>query len=89
MENNTLFMDITQVLEQVLAQGDCYSLKQLAVNGEDMKRLGYQGQGVGRALDRLLEQVLKTPALNTRAQLIALAQQDLESEKEQSDDRKN
>ena len=82
-EHNLIFEEIGQVLEQVLAQGDCCSLRQLAVNGEDMKKLGYQGQQVGWVLGRLLDQVLAQPALNTRDQLLVLAQDLLWKEKEQ------
>ena len=82
-EHNLIFEEIGQVLEQVLAQGDCCSLRQLAVNGEDMKKLGYQGQQVGWVLGRLLDQVLAQPALDTRDQLLVLAQDILWKEKEQ------
>lgn len=81
-EHNHIFEEISQVLEQVLAKGDCTSLKQLAVNGSDLQKLGCQGQQVGWMLEKLLDRVLAEPAFNTREELLALAQGLLDQAKE-------
>ena len=81
-EHNHIFEEISQVLEQVLAKGDCTSLKQLAVNGSDLQKMGCQGQQVGWMLEKLLDRVLAEPAFNTREELLALAQDLLDQAKE-------
>ena len=60
--------------EQLLASGDCISLRQLAVTGRDLPALS--GAQVGRTLRRLLAHVLVHPEDNTRETLLRLAQQE-------------
>ena len=53
--------------EELIAQGRCFSLKNLAVNGRDVIAAGVApGPAVGRALNGLLEQVLSGQAPNER-----------------------
>ena len=48
----------------------CVTRGQLAVNGNDLLRLGLRGPALGRALDRLLEEVLEGRLENTRDSLL-------------------
>ncbi len=67
---------VRQVYEQVLAQGDCVSLKHLAVKGRDLIEAGVRpGPELGRLLERLLETVIEHPEENTREQLLAYVHQ--------------
>jgi tRNA nucleotidyltransferase (CCA-adding enzyme) len=51
-----------------------HRLKDLAVDGADLIELGYsEGPELGRALERLLDDVVDDPALNTRDELLARA----------------
>jgi tRNA nucleotidyltransferase (CCA-adding enzyme) len=51
-----------------------HRLKDLAVDGADLIELGYsEGPELGRALERLLDDVVEDPALNTRDELLARA----------------
>ncbi len=66
--------DYREMYEAVIANGDCISLKQLAVSGRDMIGLGVpQGRQVGEILNKLLEQVICDPAKNNRAYLLSQA----------------
>lgn len=57
--------------EEIIAQGQCVSLKDLAVNGRDVIAAGIApGPEVGRVLDRLLEQVLSGEVPNEREALL-------------------
>ena len=57
--------------EEIIAQGQCFSLKNLAVNGRDVIAAGIApGPEVGRVLDRLLEQVLSGEVPNEREALL-------------------
>ena len=60
--------------EQLLASGDCISLRQLAVTGRDLPALS--GAQVGRTLRRLLAHVLVHPEDNPRETLLRLAQEE-------------
>lgn len=59
--------------EEIVAQGQCFSLKDLAVNGEDVIAAGVvPGPEVGRVLNKLLEQVVNGDAANQRQELLKL-----------------
>lgn len=65
--------------EEVMARGDCVSLKQLAVNGKDLIGLGANpGKQIGEILEGLLQQVLDNPALNQREKLLQKAEEFLQ-----------
>ena len=57
--------------EEIVAQGQCFSLKDLAVNGRDIIALGTApGPEVGQALNGLLEQVVNGELPNEREALL-------------------
>ena len=58
---------------KVLNSGECFSLKNLAVNGKDLAPLGFSGKTVGEMLNFLLDYVIDYPENNTRELLLALA----------------
>lgn len=64
------------LLREVLDAGVCYQMKDLAVGGRDLAKIGIPpSEKTGRMLQALLESVLEDPALNTRERLMALAAQ--------------
>ncbi len=58
---------------QAMENHECVSLKDLAVDGEDMKALGLQGAEIRETLEKLLIMVLEDKAPNDRETLIKLA----------------
>lgn len=62
-------------IRQILAGGDCISLKTLAVTGHDLAALGLRGREIGTMLARLLDYVLAYPSENKHATLLTHAQQ--------------
>ncbi len=63
-----------QMYQTIQEEGQCVSLKTLAVTGEDLIRLGMPpGRELGEALQKLLELVLEEPERNTREILLAEA----------------
>ncbi len=57
--------------EQIRAQQDCLSLKDLAVTGRDLIELGIQpGKSIGEILNKMLQDVLEDPGLNDKEILI-------------------
>jgi len=72
-------LDLRQRLRMAIDQQTPLSLKELAVNGDDLQRLGIPaGPRLGQILQTLLGHVLDDPAQNTRARLLALAQAERE-----------
>ncbi len=65
---------IAQRVDDIVAQEVCFSLKSLAVNGNDLMELGYRGKAVGDMLQRLLEEVVADRLPNERASLLRFAQ---------------
>lgn len=63
--------------EEIVAQGQCFSLKDLAVNGRDVIAAGVApGPEVGRVLERLLERVTGEEIPNERETLLGLLRSD-------------
>ena len=65
--------DELSALNHILTTGDCFSLKRLAVKGDDLLALGFSGPELGNALNALLDYVLVHPAENARPILLEKA----------------
>ena len=70
------------ILDRLVAEGACVSLRQLAVNGRDLLGLGLSGPAVGKTLRTLLDAVLDETLPNERAALLSAARNHRESEEE-------
>jgi tRNA nucleotidyltransferase (CCA-adding enzyme) len=58
-------------VDELITQEACFSLKDLALNGDDLKELGVpQGAEIGRILDFLLNAVVEDEVANTREALL-------------------
>ena len=60
-------------LKAVLKSGECFSMKHLAVTGDDLLELGLRGREVGEMLRFLLDYVIEYPDNNRRELLLSLA----------------
>lgn len=56
--------------EKIIANGECLTLSDLAVNGRDVQRAGFCGEQIGKVLNAMLELVLCGKVQNEKAQLI-------------------
>ena len=77
-EDIGLLLETERRLAAVLAQDACLSLRQLAVDGNDMQAFGLSGPAVGEMLRALLDAVLDGELDNTRAALLAHARARME-----------
>lgn len=64
---------VNECYRKILEEGQCVSLKSMAVSGRDLIAAGYApGPELGEILDRLLEHVLEHPEDNEKDRLLAL-----------------
>lgn len=62
--------------KEILAEGQCFTLRSLAVNGYDLMELGFKpGVHMGDVLDSLLEKVVEGECPNDKEELLRLAEQ--------------
>lgn len=65
-----------QTYRQICEEEQCVQKKDLAINGRDLIAQGmHTGKELGKVLDILFEKVLDDPDLNTKEQLLKLAEQ--------------
>lgn len=70
-ERLDLLQNIEAILNTVIIENSCFSLKDLAVNGNDLIELGIpKGKKIGSILNHLLEMVLNEEVQNDRTVLI-------------------
>ena len=71
-QEETAYLERVQSLtEEILESGDCFSLRSLAVTGNDVIQAGVTpGREVGHVLSRLLNLVLEDPARNEKKWLL-------------------
>ena len=68
------FEEIREMMEDIVRQGQCFSLKSLAVNGSDIISIGIsEGPEVGAVLNGLLDAVIDGRAPNEKGRLLELA----------------
>ncbi len=73
--------NIRKKIDKIVAQKECFSLKQLAVNGHDMMALGYRGQQIKTALNFALESVINNKIRNDKNAIIAYLKANIKTEK--------
>ena len=66
---------IEQILEEVLKEDECFSLKDLAVNGKDLMSVGYKaGKELGNTLNEILQLVIDGECPNEKEKLLEIAE---------------
>ncbi|OPZ90212.1 MAG: CCA-adding enzyme [Firmicutes bacterium ADurb.Bin419] len=65
---------IREIYLEITKKPHCLSIKDLQINGTDLVNLGYpQGKEIGYILQRLLDTIIDKPELNTRDELLKIA----------------
>lgn len=73
-ERHKKLIEIRNSLDEIISQKECFTTKDLKINGKDLIELGFsQDKTIGNTLNSLLDMVLENPNLNTRESLIELA----------------
>ena len=66
------------ILEALLAEDACFSLKQMEVNGHDLMTLGLTGPAIGKTLNLLLEKIVNGELPNEKEVLMKQARKFME-----------
>lgn len=75
-QDETIFAETEQLLNAVLQEDACFSIKDLAINGHDLMALGYApGKNLGACLEYLLQQVQDELLPNEKEALLHAAKQ--------------
>lgn len=62
--------------DEIIAGGECVSLKELNINGKDLIAEGYKpGREMGAVLNRLLDAVIEDPGLNQKEKLLTMTRE--------------
>lgn len=70
--DNLVFFDkLRESCKIEIKNGGCFSISQLAINGNDLKIIGLKGEEIGNTLKKLLDAVIKDPTLNTKEKLLS------------------
>ncbi len=59
-----------RLAEEIIAEKDCFTLKDLSVNGRDIMSLGFSGPDIGQVLDDVLDKVISEKLSNDREAII-------------------
>ena len=63
---------VRKMMEGIIDRGDCFTIKDLDITGNDLIEYGMSGSQIGRTLNELLHVVMDNPKLNDKATLIAM-----------------
>ena len=63
---------VVNTAQQIINNGECYSLAMLSVKGNDLLNLGIEGKAIGCVLQELLYLVISDNAENNRDELLSL-----------------
>lgn len=72
------FDAIESIIDEVVQEQQCFTLKDLAVNGNDLLKLGYKpGKRLGIELNKLLDGVINEEYVNEHDVLLAIAKEQM------------
>ena len=69
--NIILCNHIKELYNEIIKNDECYSLKQLAINGNHLQEVGFLGESIGEALQFLLTAVIEGKVKNSEQHLIS------------------
>ena len=69
-EEASYYNDVEEILNALLAEDQCFQIRDLAVNGNDLMALGLKGKAIGQTLQKLLNLVIEEQVPNEREALL-------------------
>lgn len=74
-ERLTTLQEFEKIVAEVIAEGECFKIKDLSVNGHDICSFGVSGPTVGRVLNHLLNMVIEETLENNHDSLMTEAKE--------------
>lgn len=68
------YTKVIETTKRIISEQECFSLKNLDINGSDIKKLGFSGKDIGDVLNLLLEKVIDGDIENRKEILISEAE---------------
>ena len=62
------------IITEIINEKECFSIKHLAIDGNDLISLGYKGKKIGEALEKCLTAVIDGKVENEKSELIKFIQ---------------
>ncbi|MBE6719901.1 MAG: HD domain-containing protein [Ruminococcaceae bacterium] len=62
---------------EIINSGEPYRISDLALNGNDLKKIGFEGSSIAAELEKLINEVSGSPNLNTKEKLLHIAEADI------------
>lgn len=75
LDENNIIDKIAETAHRLVAENCCMSLTQLAVNGNDLKSIGFRGREIGECLNGLLDKVMDGELENIHGELLNSARE--------------
>ncbi|MCP4757175.1 MAG: CCA tRNA nucleotidyltransferase [Proteobacteria bacterium] len=70
-----LKFDLSDKVYEIFDRNIPYRIRDLAIQGEDLKKMGFEGRSISSTLNRLLANVWNDPSVNSRGKLKKLAEE--------------
>ena len=66
-------VETENIINEIITEKECFSLKDLAINGNDLAEIGYRGKQIGQMLNSLLDLVISEKLRNNHTELYEYA----------------
>lgn len=66
--------ECAEKIRETAEKNECLTLRDLAIDGNELIKMGFTGRQIGEALNKMLENVLNETLRNTKAELISFAE---------------
>ena len=63
------YKECREIVNEILSTNECFSIKHLAINGNDLIALGFKGKKIGEALEKTLTAVIDGKVKNEKSEL--------------------
>lgn len=73
------FESLNKIIDGIIESQKCFSLKNLAVNGNDIKTLGYKGREIGSILNFLVDSVIENKVENNKEKLLCFLKKTIDN----------
>lgn len=65
----TFYNETENIINEIITEKECFSLKDLAINGNHLTEMGYRGKQIGQMLNSLLDLVISEKLKNDHTEL--------------------